>query len=287
MIGSLCLSTSVGASLELQPVFGAQWRLSVERVLAGLPRLLPSYRIAAPADIAASPAPRGLAFAESTDKPEKTEKKKLTRAQREERILHLIDLFMAGHEDAFNELAELVRDQIYTVAWRYSGHREDALDITQNVLIRMYRALPRWRGQSRFSTWVHRITMNASVDFFRRQSRHDANRVDPEQVKLHEEGRGSSDPYLGTSAETPRHTAQRREVIDRVMQELPNLSEMQRECFVLRHFHDLPLERISDALGCSEGSVKRHLFRATRKLRDLLTDLEAMLEDGTLSPKKE
>lgn len=215
-----------------------------------------------------------------------TMKKRLSRQEREDRVLHLVDLFMSGQEESFNELAELVRDQIYTVAWRYSGHREDALDITQNVLVRMFRALPRWRGQCRFSTWVHRITMNASVDFFRRQARHDANRIDPEQVKVDEEGRGSSDPYLGTAGETPRHSAQRREVVDRVLEELAQLSPMQRDCFTLRHFHDMPLEAIAESLGCSEGSVKRHLFRATRRLRELLADLQPMLEGDALSPKE-
>lgn len=210
--------------------------------------------------------------------------KKLGRKERETRLQYLADRFLTGNQDAFDEIAELVRDQVYSVAWRFAGNRDDALDIMQNVLVRVFRALPNWKGRCRFTTWVHRIALNASVDFFRRHGKHEANRLDPEDVKRHEEGRGSSDPFLGISADTPRHAAQRREVVRRVLTALPGLSEMQQQCFVLRHFHALPLQEIAEAAGCSEGSVKRHLFRASRRLRILLADLEPMLESGTLSP---
>jgi len=206
---------------------------------------------------------------------------------REERLLILVDLYLSGKDDAFDEIAELIRDQVYTVAWRYSGNREDALDIMQNVLVRVFRALPKWKGQCSFATWVHRIAMNASVDFLRRQTKHADHRVDPEEVKRHEEGRGSSDPFLGVAPDTPRHAAQRREVVTRLLAALPLLSEMQRECFALRHFHGMSIEEIAEVAECSQGSVKRHLFRATRRLRELLADLEPMLEGGTLTPQEE
>jgi RNA polymerase sigma-70 factor (ECF subfamily) len=206
---------------------------------------------------------------------------------REERLLHLVDLYLTGKEDAFNEIAELIRDQVYSVAWRYCGNRDDALDILQNVLVRVFRALPKWKGQCSFATWVHRIAMNASVDFLRRQTKHADHRVDPEEVKRHEEGRGSSDPFLGVAPDTPRHAAQRREVVKRLVATLPQLSEMQRECFALRHFHGMSIEEIAATAECSQGSVKRHLFRATRRLRELLADLEPMLEGGTLTPQEE
>jgi RNA polymerase sigma-70 factor (ECF subfamily) len=208
-------------------------------------------------------------------------------SEREARLRHLAELFQTGHQESFDEIAELVRDQIHAVAWRYAGNREDALDIAQNVLIRVFRALPRWKGQCGFSTWVHRIAMNASVDYLRRQSRHEDRRVDPERVKTEGEGRGSSDPFLGVSTETPRHAAQRNEVVQLVREALPKLSEMQRECFVLRHFHGMSIEEIAETAGCSAGSVKRHLFRASRRLRELLADLEPALEGGTLTPAEE
>jgi RNA polymerase sigma-70 factor (ECF subfamily) len=209
------------------------------------------------------------------------------RAERETHARYLVDCILAGQTDKFNELAELYHAQIYAVAWRYCGHREDALDITQNVLIRLYRALPSWGGQSRFSTWLHRITMNAAIDYHRRHARHDHQRIDPEEANVGEEARITSDPFMGITYETPKHQRARREVRRAVMAALPELSEMQRRCFILRHFHDMPVAEVAEAAGCSEGSVKRHLFRAAARLRELLAHLEPMLEDDTLSSFEE
>jgi RNA polymerase sigma-70 factor (ECF subfamily) len=88
---------------------------------------------------------------------------------------------------------------------------------------------------------------------------------------------------MGVSNETARHHTARREVMEAVYDALPGLSKMQRQCFELRYFHDLSVAEVAEVAGCSEGSVKQHLFRAANKLRDSLDHMRPMLEAGVLS----
>jgi len=209
------------------------------------------------------------------------------RSEREKHLRYLVDCVLGGQHDKFEEIVGLCYNQIYAVAWRYSGHREDALDITQNVLVRLFRALSGWGGRCSFATWVHRITMNAAIDFHRRHQKHDQHRIDPEEANVGEEARVTSDPFMGITAENPRHVLARHEVRKAVVKALEQLSDMQRRCFVLRHFHDMTVAEVAEVAGCGEGSVKQHLFRASAHLRQLLAHLEPMLESDTLSPPEE
>jgi len=231
--------------------------------------------------------PVTLAMARAGDRPDGGARLSAAdREQRDERLAHLVDRYRDGDTGSFEEIVLLIREQIYAVAWRHCQHEDDALDIVQNVLVRVFRALPMWKGKSRFTTWVHRITLNATVDWFRRHGKHQAKRIDApgwfhpeEEEALHT----PPDPALGVQSETPRHAAQRSEVIERVREALPKLTEMQRNCFLLRHWHGQSIEEIAETVGCGQGSVKQHLHRAAKRLRDLLKDLEATLEPGAMS----
>ena len=187
-------------------------------------------------------------------------------------VLALVRQAQAGNRDAFDELVFLYRDQVYAAAWQLTRNTDDALDVTQEVFLRAYRALSSFKGK--FSTWLHRIVLNTSVDYVRRERRHRRN-VSETEFEQGEEGQPGGTP----SSDAACHPEQREriyaaELQRRVNLALADLSGRQREVFLLRYVQDLNLKEIAEAIRCSEGAVKRHLHRAQLRLKELLEDLK-------------
>jgi len=175
---------------------------------------------------------------------------------------------LAGEAARFEEIVNLFRERLYRVAWRIARDPEDALDITQEVFLRAFRALCSWHGQARFSTWLHRIAINASIDYLRRQARQrDATEsldaMPPEQKAAIECRHAAPDQ--------PRRQAYARELRQEILAAVRRLPPRQRRCFVLRYYHECAVREIAAVLGISDGAVKRHLYRAARRLRKELS----------------
>ena len=152
-------------------------------------------------------------------------------------------------------------------AYRMTSNREDALDVAQEAFVKAFRKIHAWRPTGSFVTWMLKVTRNQAIDHMRRRSSRRFVRLDePEHVQAGEqlEGTGSLDTERNVRA---------REIDARVQKSLDVLSPTQRTVFVLRHYEGLPLADIAQVLGCTVGSVKVHLFRALKKLRNELTDL--------------
>jgi RNA polymerase sigma-70 factor (ECF subfamily) len=178
----------------------------------------------------------------------------------EEAVRAAVDAVRAGDLGQFDFLVEWHRDQVYRMAWRVAQDQESALDITQEVFVRVYRGLGGWKAGSKFSTWLYRIVMNTAIDVMRQEARHRRH-----QTPL-------LDEHLATIPETrpgmnPRQVAVRNELRRRVFEAVTHLSPKQRACFTMRHYQDLSLLEIAAVLGCSEGAVKKHLARAVERLR--------------------
>lgn len=189
-------------------------------------------------------------------------------------VLALVRQAQAGNRDAFDELVFLHRDQVYAAAWQLTRNTDDALDVTQEVFLRAFRALPSFKGQSKFSTWLHRIVLNTSVDYVRRERRHRKN-VSETEFEPGEDGQpGRTPPPDAASPAEQRERVYAAELQRRVNLALADLSGRQREVFLLRYMQDLNLKEIAEAIRCSEGAVKRHLHRAQLRLRELLEDLK-------------
>lgn len=188
-------------------------------------------------------------------------------------ILKLVQQAQGGDRDAFDELVFLHRDQVYAACWHLTRHVDDALDVTQEVFLRAFRALSSFRGSSKFSTWLHRIVLNTSVDYVRRERRHWKN-VSETEFEAGEEGEFRRTPPPDASvAASQREQVYARELQRRLHLALANLSARQREVFLLRYTQDLSLKEVAEIMRCSEGAVKRHLHRAQLRLRELLVDL--------------
>lgn len=167
-----------------------------------------------------------------------------------------------GDETAFGVLVERFQGRVYSVAYRFTGNREDALDVTQEALFRVHQKIRSWKPTGSFGGWVMRIASNTAIDQSRKTHRRKKVIVSDDAGLLEEQ------PASGS----PETTVRAQEIGEKVRESLDVLSRTQRQVFVLRHYEEMSLQEIANALDCSVGSVKVHLFRALRKLRIALAD---------------
>jgi RNA polymerase sigma-70 factor, ECF subfamily len=164
-----------------------------------------------------------------------------------------------GSHDAYRLLAEQHMKQAYNVAFGFVHDHESARDILQEALIKAYQALPGFRGDAQFSTWLQRIVMNLSLNHVRALTAR-AKRETPAETDI-----------AGPHDETAFLHSDHSDHIEKALHELPTL---QRAVVILRHVEGLSTRQVSEILHCSEGTVKTHLFRGLQKLRKRLAFLE-------------
>jgi RNA polymerase sigma-70 factor, ECF subfamily len=171
-----------------------------------------------------------------------------------------------GDRLAFEELVYRYDRKVLSVAASYAADAEDAKDIYQEVFIRVYRALPKFRFESRFSTWLHRIVVNACLTYRGRASHYDFESIDADPADG--DDRRLFEPV---SEDLPSdQKAFNAEISHHVRSALQTLSPQQRLVFTLRHFEGYKLREIAALMNCAEGTVKKYLFTATERLRSQL-----------------
>lgn len=171
----------------------------------------------------------------------------------------LVEAARRGDRNAFNELVRSTYRDLYALAYRLTGNREDAGDVVQDAYVRAYRAVRRFRGDSSFSTWMYRITSNCASTCLSRRTRQRTEELttDAPIVDL----RPEQDPTLRAEA------AALRSHIDRAIRALP---ERLRQVVVLRDLHDLSHSEIAAELGITTSAAKVRLHRARQRLRTVL-----------------
>jgi len=165
-----------------------------------------------------------------------------------------------GDSEAFRALVERDSRAVYRLAHRMTGSPQDAEDVVQETFLRAYRQLGRFESRANFSTWLHRIAVNCSIDLIRsrhhRETSHDA--ADLEFADAANDER---------TEHSPERLMLSTEVQDRVNTAMASLSRMERAAFVLRHFEGLSIDEICQALGLKANAAKHSIFRAVRKMR--------------------
>jgi RNA polymerase sigma-70 factor, ECF subfamily len=178
---------------------------------------------------------------------------------------------LAGEIDRFEYFVKAYQKRIYRLAYTLLRDPAEADGATQDVFVKAYRALGAFKGESAFETWLTRIAINTVRDVVRRRK--------PVVLfsELHGDGEedgpeipASLDPADGTSAERDLMS---REIRRRLADALVTLSPRQRAVFVMKHYEERSIAEIGAATGLDEGTIKSHLFRAARKLRERLEDL--------------
>lgn len=163
-----------------------------------------------------------------------------------------------GDADAFRVLVERYQKQTYTLALRMVHQPDDAEDIAQKAFLSAWKALPRFRMDASFSTWLYRLTVNAAVDLLRRRERDpgSCSTEDPAAVRL-------TDP-----SPTPEEQVQQK----LIWQAVAALTENHRKILLLREIGGLDYREIGEALELTPGTVKSRLARARRELREKLLE---------------
>ena len=186
----------------------------------------------------------------------------------------VIDRVLSGDVNAFGLLVEDQSKVVYNLCLRMVNNEQDAYDLSQDAFLKAYTNLSLFRGDSKFSSWLYKLTTNVCLDFLRKRSRQ-------KTVPLTYETDDGEQEYLPIPDETfsPETEAERRELRSSVRRGLSQLPEGQRQILILREIGQLSYEEIAGQLGLEAGTVKSRIFRARKKLCDIL------IKDGNLSDR--
>ena len=172
----------------------------------------------------------------------------------------LVARSIGGDSESFNELILRWERPIYALAYRTIGREEDARDVCQETFLRAFRALPGFRGQAKFSSWLYRIALNLCRDWMRRERR--ARLVQPpEGVDLMELA------VAAEPSESIEDLVSRKDQARVVERAMATLSEEQRTAIVLKEYHGLTFQEIADVVGCPLSTVKTRLYQGLTVLR--------------------
>jgi RNA polymerase sigma-70 factor, ECF subfamily len=174
----------------------------------------------------------------------------------------LITRAAGGDPAAFQALVERHRSMVYRVAYQFAGNHFDAEDIAQEVFIKVFRSLDKFRQDAQLSSWMYRIVMNACIDHRRRTM----------PAAAAPFGEEAEHRMMNTVEETPgpEERAYAGELGQVLEGEIRRLPPGQRIVFIMRHHQGLKLGEIAEALGLAEGTVKRQLHAAVHRLRHAL-----------------
>jgi RNA polymerase sigma-70 factor (ECF subfamily) len=172
----------------------------------------------------------------------------------------LVALSMGGDTDSFNQLIVRWERPIYALAYRVIGREEDARDVCQETFLRAFRALPGFKGQAKFSSWLYRIALNLCRDWIRRQRRAPVMQA-PEGVELVDlaSERGP--------VESIEDLVSRRVLSEVVAEAMALLPEEQRTAIILKEYHGMTFQEIADLQGCPLSTVKTRLYQGLSVLR--------------------
>ena len=172
----------------------------------------------------------------------------------------LVARSISGDADSFNELILRWERPIYALAYRTIGREEDARDVCQETFLRAFRALPGFRGQAKFSSWLYRIALNLCRDWVRRERRAPIVQP-PEDVDLMEMA-AAAEP-----SESIEELVSRKDLTRAVERAMALLPEEQRTAIVLKEYHGLTFQEIADLVGCPLSTVKTRLYQGLAVLR--------------------
>jgi len=172
----------------------------------------------------------------------------------------LIRMAQAGDREAFHRLFEAHRERIFGLAFNYLKNAEDAEDVLQETFVRAYHHLDRFNldESASLSGWLSRIGINCCMDSFRK------NRMKTQRVDDIEIMERTANPDRDNNPERSRELQEVREKLAAIVDGFP---PRQRMAFVLRHHQDLNVREIAANLGCSQGTVKKMLFRSFETIK--------------------
>jgi len=187
----------------------------------------------------------------------------------------LLEKAKAGDVAAFEELIEGYQKKIYNLAYRILGNYEDANDMAQEALIRIFRSIANFKEQSSFSTWVYRITTNVCLDEIRKKKNKKVISLD-EEIHMDD---GEMKRQIMSDDIQPDAAAELEELRTLVSDAINSLPEDQRLVITLRDIQGLSYEEISSVLDCPSGTVKSRINRARQALKNVLSTRRELFDE--------
>ena len=168
-------------------------------------------------------------------------------------------------ERAFRELIDEHRDRVFNITYRMLGNRAEAEDVAQEVFITVFKQIENFRGDSKFSTWLYRVTVNHCKNRIKYLARrHDRDRDELDETSQQQNGAVNGAPVRAKNPDKALESAQ----MEKLLQEaIASLDDEQRAVVILRDVEDLSIEEICEITGLPDGTVKSRLHRARLVLR--------------------
>lgn len=173
----------------------------------------------------------------------------------EHETIQIIKRIKSGHEVAFNDLIERYKRQVVAIAFRMVGDYDEAEDIAQMVFVKTAKNLTKFDTSKKFSTWLYRITVNASIDFMRKYRRHKHELLDNYSESLENED------------DNPEEILHRKKLRGIILKAAEALNDKQKAAFILRDLEGHQIDEVSEILDMPEATVRWYLHRARIRLR--------------------
>lgn len=161
-----------------------------------------------------------------------------------------------GDTEAYSELVRRYQDKVYSIACGFVGPGDDALDLTQDVFVKAYAELRRFRGRAAFYTWLYRIAINTCIDRVRRAGRERWVAID------------EVDPACAPEIDDPARVLEMKELTQAVQRAIAQLSPKLRAVMVLHDVVGLEMDEVVRLVGCRPATARTRLFRARAQVRD-------------------
>jgi len=186
----------------------------------------------------------------------------------------LIERAQKGDRSALNDLVRKHQERAYQYAYRLTRNQDEAADVVADAFVRVFNALPNFKGQSAFSTWLYRILTNCFLDIRKKEKNRPTTSLDT----TIETGEGEMERQFEDDGPSPLDETERSERGHAIEDAVTQLPEYQRAMIVMYHAEQLSYEEIAEALDLPIGTVKSRLNRARLSLRELLAKHEELFQ---------
>ena len=179
----------------------------------------------------------------------------------------LVEAVLAGDSDAFRGLVERYQNRIYNIIFGMVHNREDSMELAQESFIKAYRKLSTFRTDSKFYTWLCRIAVNTTIDHLRKQKLRQTSEFDENIASNTDTGL-----FEGHNKGNPEKEYARKELKERIVEEVDRLPEDQKQVLVLKEVDGLSYKEIAEIVGIPQGTVMSRLYYARKRLQEALKD---------------
>ena len=176
----------------------------------------------------------------------------------------LIKKCQQGDVEAFEKLVSSYEKKVYTIAYRYMGNREEAEDLAQEALIKVFRSIKGFRGEASFSTWLYHIVSNVCRDALRKNS----HRMEASLDCAITTEKGELQREVADWSMSPEPIFENQELGQFIQSLINQLTPEYKAIIIMRELQEMSYEEIAKELDCSLGTVKSRLSRARKALRD-------------------